>query len=107
MAGRTNRLRNSKSRVQTRPKLHVESLDYHEGLSSNQVKIILVEFGFGDRIDEFNEWMDGQTCPIVYRFDRNFKSIIVGNLRPEGGVYEYDLFRWIENQKKGTSLIWD
>lgn len=78
-----------------------EVLDYHEGLSPNQVKIILCEFGLGDRIDRFNEWMGGQTCPVVERWGDNGERVSVA------GVYEYDLFRWIENQKKGTPLVWD
>jgi hypothetical protein len=78
-----------------------ELLDYHEGLSINQVKIILCEFGLGDKYKQFSEWMYGQTCPIIKRGGEYdvWKSV--------GGVYEYDLFRWIENQKKGTPLIWD
>lgn len=99
MARRIDGLRNSKSGVQTRPKLRVESLDYHEGLSVNQVKIILRELKLDER--KFNEWMYGQTCPVIQRADRN------GVWRQVLGIYEYDLFRWIENQKKGTPLIWD
>lgn len=102
MARRSDGLRSSKSRVQTRPKLRVDSLDYHEGLSTNQVKIILREFGLYDRLQQFNEWMYGQTCPLIYRTKRSD-----GSMEAIGGVYEYDLFRWIENQKKGTPLIWD
>lgn len=77
-----------------------EELDYHEGLSVNQVKIILREFGLDAR--KFNEWMYGQTCPIIHRYNEK-----TGMLEKCGGVYEHDLFRWIDNQKRGTPLIWD
>jgi hypothetical protein len=77
----------------------VAALDYHEGLSVNQVKIILTELNLD--IDKFNEWMFGQTCPVIHRTND------AGLLEQVGGVYEYDLFRWIENQKKGTALIFD
>ena len=75
-------------------------LDYHEGLSINQVKIILTELGLD--IDKFNKWMYGQTSPILERTDRR-----TGKIKQTCGIYEYDLFRWIENQKKGTALVWD
>lgn len=84
----------------TRGGLHKVPLDYHEGLSANQVKIVLRELGLD--IGKFNKWMDGQTCPIIERHNRHS-----GKLEQTGGVYEYDLFRWIANQKKGTALIWD
>lgn len=74
-------------------------LNYHEGLSSNQVKLILREFNLD--FGKFSEWMYGQTCPIVERWDNDGKRIALG------GIYEYDLFRWIDNQKNGTPLIWD
>lgn len=77
-----------------------EQLDYHEGLSSNQAKIVLRECGLDFR--EFNKWMGGQTCPIVPRHSRDTGEII-----EKGGVYEYDLFRWIESKKRGTALLWD
>ena len=80
-------------------KRKTESLNMHEGLSSNQVRIILVEFGLDAK--EFNKWLYGQTCPIIPRYDEKGKVIMVG------GIYEYDLFRWIDNQKNGTRLIWD
>lgn len=85
-----------------RKKQLLEPLDYHEGLSTNQVKIILCEFGLGDRIEQFNDWMYGQTCPIIWRNVPNS-----GKIQQVGGIYEYDLFRWIENQKKRTPLVWD
>lgn len=85
-----------------RKKQLLESLDYHEGMSPNQVKIVLREFGLDKRIDEFNEWMYGQTCPLLERRDRNGKLVTVG------GIYEYDLFRWIEAIKKtGIEPVWD
>lgn len=84
------------ARLKKRP---LESLDYHEGLSANQVKIVLRELGLDS--NKFNEWMFGQTCPLVLRHDEKGKTVQVV------GIYEYDLFRWIENQKKGTPLIWD
>ena len=102
MARRIDGLRNRKGRNETRSKLRVESLDYHEGLSANQIKIILREFKLSDRIKQFNEWMYGQTCPVIQRSNRR-----TGKSEQTGGIYEYDLFRWIENQKKGTPLIWD
>jgi len=74
-------------------------LDYHEGLSANQVKIILRQFDLSVR--KFDKWMYGQTCPILSRRDT------FGVLVEVGGVYEYDLFRWIESQKTGKPLIWD
>lgn len=86
----------------------VELLDYHEGLSSNQVKIILREFKLDQFLDEFNEWMYGQTCPILdrKRYDHEAKKYVEYQL---GGVYEYDLFRWIRNKKYSDkeALIWD
>lgn len=102
MAGRTGRLGYSRGKSKVDNKVRVESLDYHEGLSPNQVKIILRECGLYDRIDNFNEWMYGQTCPVIQRHDQQ-----TGKLGSVGGIYEYDLFRWIANQKKGTPLIWD
>lgn len=94
MAGFTRGRTKSKKAV-------VESLDYHEGFSANQVKIILREIGLGNKLKQFNDFMYGQTCPIINRMDENGRSEQVG------GVYEYDLFRWIANQKKGVPLIWD
>lgn len=82
-----------------RKKQRLESFDYHEGLSINQVKIILRELRLNS--NDFNAWMYGQTCPVVERRDGDGKRIQVG------GIYEYDLFRWIESQKKGTTPIWD
>lgn len=79
----------------------IEPLDYHEGLSSNQVKIILRELGFSNRLKQFNDFMFGQTCPIINRMDKNGRSVEVG------GIYEYDLFRWISSQKTGIEPIWD
>lgn len=84
-----------------RKKQPLESLDYHEGLSANQVKVILREFALDKFLDEFNEWMFGQTCPIIKRYDNN------GGIIEVTGVYEYDLFRWIESKKTGVSPIWD
>lgn len=78
-----------------------ETLDYHEGLSPNQVKIILREMGFAHRTDEFSDWLNGQTGPLLDRRDAD------GKLVQLGGVYEYDLFRWIWAQKNGTATIWD
>ena len=79
-----------------------EPLNYHEGLSVNQVKIVLTEFGFDNRIDEFNEWMYGQTAPIIQRHNRR-----TGNIEKTGGIYEYDLFRFIESKKTGVAPRWD
>lgn len=103
MARRSARLRSRQSQPEMDAEILSYSLDYHEGLSVNQVKIVLREFGFGSKhFDEFNRWMRGQTCPVVERHSRD-----TGELVQKGGVYEYDLFRWIENKKKGTPLIWD
>jgi hypothetical protein len=102
MARRTTGLRNRKSLPKMDAEIPSHGLDYHEGLSANQVKIILREFGFSNKhLADFNEWMGGQTCPIVERANRN------GGRSQVCGIYEYDLFRWIENQRKGTPLIWD
>lgn len=83
-------------------RITIEPLDYHEGLSSNQVKIILREFGFNKYISEFNAWMDGQTCPIVQRHNRD-----TGKVEQTCGIYEYDLFRWIEAKKTKIEPVWD
>lgn len=90
----------TKGRTKT-SKRTLEPLDYHEGLSSNQVKIILRELGLYNKLNEFNEWMYGQTCPIIHRTNN------AGVLEQVGGVYEYDLFRWISSQKTGVTPIWD
>lgn len=102
MARRTDGLRDSKSKSKVDAQIRGKHLDYHEGLSANQVTIILRELGLGDRIDRFNEWMHGQTCPIIARYKKDGTGI-----EKVIGIYEYDLFRWIENQKKGTPLVWD
>lgn len=103
MARRTTGLRNRKSLPKMDAEIPSHGLDYHEGLSANQVKIILREFGFSNKhLADFNEWMYGQTGPVVIRHDRDS-----GKEKRVCGIYEYDLFRWIENQKKGTPLIWD
>lgn len=88
-----------KPNSRTRGGMAHKPLNYHEGLSANQVNIILTEFGL--KSDKFYTWMYGQTCPMVQRYDEH------GNTMRILGIYEYDLFRWIENQKKGTPLIWD
>lgn len=88
-----------KENNRTRAGLRKESLNYHEGLSANQVKIILSELGLNS--SKFNAWMYGQTCPVVKRYNGK------GEIVDVGGIYEYDLFRWIDNQKKGTPLVWD
>lgn len=78
-------------------KTKAKRLDYHEGLSSNQVKVILRELGLEHKIAEFSNWMYGQTRPIIERYSDK------GILKKEVGVYEYDLFRWI-SWKKGGAL---
>lgn len=77
-----------------------ETLDYHEGLSASQAKIICRELG----LDYYRlvKWLDGQTCPIIPRTDEK-----TGDLKQVVGIYEYDIFRWIDNQKKDTPLVWD
>lgn len=99
MARCRNKVGNSRNKSKMESKVHLGSLDYHEGLSANQVKIILRELSLD--FGKFSEWMYGQTCPLIQRYDES------GKIREVGGIYEYDLFRWIENQKKGTPLIWD
>lgn len=95
MAGFTKGRTKSKKRT-------VEPLDYHEGLSANQVKIILREIGLNQYIGKFNEWMYGQTCPVIQRCNQR-----TGKVEQAGGIYEYDLFRWINSQKTGIEPIWD
>lgn len=102
MARRATELRNRNNKSKMDVKVRQASLDYHEGLSANQVKIILRELRLEHKLDAFNEWMFGQTCPVIERHNRK-----TGKSEQTGGIYEYDLFRWIENQKKGTPLIWD
>lgn len=75
------------------------TLDYHEGLSDNQVKIILQEMSL--EYKPFCEWMAGQTCPMVPRNDDR------GICRLVSGTYEYDVFRYINWKLFGTSTIWD
>ena len=99
MARRTDRLGNSQSKPKVERVVRQASLDYHEGLSANQVKIILHELGLD--YGKFCKWINGQTCPVVSKTDHN------GQLQDIFGFYEYDVFRWIANQKKGTPLIWD
>lgn len=63
-----------------------------------------IKYGlFFENLDyiKFSKWMCGQTCPMVVYYNH------AGQLESTAGVYEYDLFRWIDNQKKGTPLIWD
>lgn len=76
-----------------------EVLDYHEGLSANQVKILLAELGLDE--SKFSEWMHGQTSPLLVRKDDKGRDVLVC------GYYEYDVFRWVANQRKGTPLIFD
>lgn len=101
MARRANGLGNLNGKSKVVKNISQEPLDYHEGLSLNQVKIILRESGLGRHFDEWSKWMDGQTCPFVKRY--NDKGAVVDAI----GFYEYDVFRWIENKKKGTPLVWD
>lgn len=83
-----------------RKKQYLEPLDYHEGLSSNQVKIVLRELNLS--LDKFGKWMYGQTSPLIDRTDRKSgKHVYVP------GTYEYDLFRWIRSQRTGIAPIWD
>ena len=102
MARRKNGLRKRKNEPKVDARFRKENLNYHEGLSANQVKIILRESGFGDYFNQFDQWMYGQTCPIVQRHNLN-----TGRLGQTVGVYEYDLFRWIKSQKTGIAPIWD
>jgi len=82
-----------------RKKLKPDVLDMHEGVTLNQVKIILRAFGLD--FDEFDKWMYGQTAPILVRHDEK------GHCVTKPGFYEYDLFRWIANKRHGTPLIFD
>lgn len=85
-----------------RKAIEANPLDYHEGLSENQVRIILHEFGFEEKeVNEFSEWMHGQTCPMIPRTGHMGKTRIIG------GIWEWDLFRWINHKRKGGPLVWD
>ncbi|MFW9922707.1 MAG: DUF58 domain-containing protein, partial [Candidatus Thorarchaeota archaeon] len=42
-------------------------------------------------VDDFNDWMYGQTCPMVIRVNRE-----TGKQECAVGVYEYDVFRYID-----------
>ena len=75
-------------------------LDYHEGLSDNQVRIALYELGLDYK--DFAEWMNGQTCPIVPR-----PRELDGEVQNVPGVYEYDLVRYVHWKLKGIKPIWD
>lgn len=101
MGRRKSSARNISGKSKMDGKVSLRSFNYHEGLSVNQVKIILYEFGLYDKLDEFNEWMYGQTCPIIKRGGEYdiWKSV--------PGIYEWDLFRWIAAKKKGTEPVWD
>lgn len=103
MARRFSSVGNSHSKSKVVGKVSLPVLDYHEGLSSNQVKIILIELGFNlKHIARFNEWMDGQTCKLVIRHNER-----TGKEERVIGVYEYDLFRWIESQRTKVPPVWD
>ncbi len=78
---------------------HKEAFNDHEGLSWNQVLIILNFFKLDS--NEFGNWMYGQTCPMVPRNDTK------GVCKTVLGYYEYDVFRWINYKLSGTPLIWD
>lgn len=84
-----------------RKKQSLDLVSYHEGLSTNQVKVILREFGLGKSFDKFNEWMYGQTRPIIPRYSADGKIVKVS------GVYEYDLFRWIAYKTRLRPLLFD
>lgn len=79
-----------------------QTLDYHEGLSLNQCRIILREFGLEGYWKEFLGWMAGQTMPMMERWSWKKKKRI-----GEVGVYEYDLFRFIAWKTKGTAPVFD
>lgn len=83
-------------------KVPLEQLDYHEGLSVNQVKVVLREFGLANTIRDFFKWMDGQTGPIIHRWNDRQRRV-----EAVCGTYEYDLFRWVAHQKTKAPLIWD
>jgi len=74
-------------------------LDYHEGLSWNQCQIVLKELKLDSK--KFSKWMNGQTMSLIPRETK------MGIIERIVGVYPYDLFRWVRNQKKGEPLIWD
>jgi hypothetical protein len=68
--------------------------DEHMGLTVEEVKAVLKFFNLPDQ--EYFEWMEGQTCPII----PNGNSVSMG-------YYWYDLNRWIEHKLNGKTLIWD
>ncbi len=74
-------------------------LDYHEGVSANQARIVLYELGLDFK--DFSKWMFGQTCPLIPRYDS------LGKVQQIGGVYEYDLARYIHWKLKGIKPVWD
>lgn len=89
-----------------KPKIE-DTLDYHEGMTENQVRIVLHEFGLN--YDKFSKWMVGQTCPILRRY---VSGICIGGdgvepIIQHAGVYEYDLFRYIRHHRRGAPLIFD
>lgn len=75
------------------------TLDYHEGLSDNQVRIILQEMNL--EYKPFCEWMIGQTGPMVPRYDKK------GGIDMMCGTYEYDVFRYINWKLFGTPTLFD
>lgn len=79
-----------------------EYLDYHEGLSENQVRVIFKEIGLPHYTERFFQWIGGQTCPMVARHDRKTpkETWVVG-------FYEYDVFRFIRSIRTGRSPIFD
>lgn len=76
-----------------------QTLDYHEGFSTNQVRILLQELGYDEK--EFNDFLSGQTCPMVPRYNRKGKTELVF------GVYEYDFLRWLRHKRYGEKPIFD
>jgi hypothetical protein len=100
MAGSTNHLRMRKNKPKVDGSVYARRLDYHEGLSLNQVAVILKELGLLESIGEFQEWLHGQTCPVIKRRGKSGDVDVFG-------VFEYDLFRWIYSKKTGIPPIWD
>lgn len=72
-----------------------ESLDYNEGLSLNQVYIVLREFGLDHRLDEFKKWLAHQSFSLVPRYDQDGPGIV-----HYAGISEKVLFRWIQEDAK-------
>jgi hypothetical protein len=68
-----------------------ETFDNHQGVSDEEVRTLLKFFRIPDQ--EWNEWINGQTCPIL----------------PNGkmGYFWWDVKRFIDWKEKGVLPVWD